>query len=392
MAATAGAGAAVSSGADYQGRIAAYLMACALTGIPVEEFGGREVKTRGFETAEAVDDLNVEFTDGLTGYVQAKRSINYSIRSESNLCSVLRQFVGQHRRVRGNSAYYLAVSTSSSKKITGDMRAALDAFRDSPNHAFFRDQPKALTDIIVELRSAVTGLLVDIDPATSADDVLSLIYVVLLDLNEGEYLQKATVLLLQSRMYTPAPLLWSKLASDAVNNAGRRLTLNMDGVRARFERFRLTNERPSVTLDDDVLKIVFQSFEIAVGREYLLGTFNEDRVKDQLCIVELLRFDDECHERTAFEGASAHFGGASFTVIHRAATQNGMLRFLEENPEIVGEREVVVLPAKFDGDPRERVVRRAPARSSETRASRQPRTNAVLALRKIDLRGAGGDH
>ena len=48
MAAKAGAGAAVSSGADYQGRIAAYLMACALTGTPVQEFGDREAKTLGF--------------------------------------------------------------------------------------------------------------------------------------------------------------------------------------------------------------------------------------------------------------------------------------------------------------------------------------------------------
>ena len=231
------------------------------------------------------------------------------------------------------------------------MRAALDAFRESPNDAFFRDQPKALTDIIVELRAAVTELLADAGTATSADNILRLVYVVLLDLSEGECLQKTTVLLLQSRGYAPAPLLWSKLVSDAVNGAGRRLTLNMDAVRARLEQFRLTDERSSVTVDDDILKIVFQSAEISVGREYLLGTFDEDSVKDQLSIVELLRFDGECRERTAFEANSAHFGDLPFTVIRRAATRRGILRFLEENPWVVSGREVVVLPAEFDGDP-----------------------------------------
>jgi hypothetical protein len=72
---------------------------------------------------------------------------------------------------------------------------------------------------------------------------------------------------------------------------------------------------------------------------------------DKLMVFELLRFDEKCRERVAFDGASVRFGSLSLTLIRRSATQKGLLRFLDENPEIVSEREVVIAPAKFDGDP-----------------------------------------
>jgi hypothetical protein len=159
-------------------------MSCTLTGTSVPGFGNREIKRLGFETAEAVDYLSVEFTDRLTAYVQAKRSISYPTRAGSDLHKVFKQFVAQHRTNNANSAYYLAVSTSSSKKITDDMRSALHAFRYSPAEAFFRDQPKRLTDIIVELRTVVAELISTVGAAISANEILRLVYVKLIDLTK----------------------------------------------------------------------------------------------------------------------------------------------------------------------------------------------------------------
>src|SRR5580658_2829941 len=153
-----GAGASVSSGASYQARVGGYVLAASICCIDSELAAAETVATLAFETRESVDDININLRDGNTVYVQAKAKMEFSIGDGGELRSVFRQFEQQHsRRAQATDRFVLVTTGRSSKKVVYDVRAALDAFR-GPETAFFRDQPKALTDIISALRGLISEL------------------------------------------------------------------------------------------------------------------------------------------------------------------------------------------------------------------------------------------
>ena len=51
---------------------------------------GTEIVSIGFETAEAIDDLNVRLVGEKTAYLQAKRKLSYSLATGSDLHTVLK--------------------------------------------------------------------------------------------------------------------------------------------------------------------------------------------------------------------------------------------------------------------------------------------------------------
>lgn len=159
MAAKSGAGASVSSGADYQARIGAYLLATSICNASSAIAGERKISALGFETTEKVDDINVSLSDGAAIYIQTKANIQYSLAVDSQLRSVLGQFQQQHQ-TRPNDAdqFHLVTTGKSSRKIIYDMRAALEAFRLGPEQPFRKDQPAALVQLIDELLAAVQEL------------------------------------------------------------------------------------------------------------------------------------------------------------------------------------------------------------------------------------------
>lgn len=80
-----GAGAAVSSGASYQARVGAYVIASDICGVDSELAATGTIDRISFETAEEVDDINLVEQDGKTTYIQAKAIINYSIAANGEL-------------------------------------------------------------------------------------------------------------------------------------------------------------------------------------------------------------------------------------------------------------------------------------------------------------------
>lgn len=140
MSVKSGAGAAVSSGADYQARVAAYFIAGAFCDAPIEEIPVSKLTGIGFETAEPVDDLILEFPDH-SCFLQIKRKLSFSLDAGTDLFSAMEQFTRQVARRSTRTKCFLVTSSESSRKITTEMRAALNAFRLGEESAFRRDQP-----------------------------------------------------------------------------------------------------------------------------------------------------------------------------------------------------------------------------------------------------------
>ena len=161
MGVKSGAGGAVSSGAEYQARVAAYLLLAAFAKCRSVHSIWRSSRALVSRPLASVDDINLTFVEGQRNYIQVKKAIQFSVSSKSEFQSVLKQFVAQHADPTTlASSYTLVTGSGSSRKVTTEMKAALDGSRLGDEESFRRDQPKESVGIIDELLTSIRGLIV----------------------------------------------------------------------------------------------------------------------------------------------------------------------------------------------------------------------------------------
>lgn len=354
MRAKSGAGAAVSSGANFQARVGAYLIASRLCTTPSAILGDESFEYLSFETTEAVDDINVVFSDESAVYIQAKATISYSINAGGELRSVLEQFCNQE--IQAGAKLLLVTSSRASKKVINDLRAALNAFHTASNVAFFRDQPKALTEIITQIRSAIRDVSVGNGKALSgdaADELIRKMSVVVLDIEMSDPLEHAVILNLNSKGCIAAEAVWGKIISDCVGHSKNRRTLSAKNLVEQYGKY--------LSSPDETKEEIFQSFfriekrgnGLGAGRDVFLCDLPAARgpLPKGLAIVETYRFDENCSERLSFSDQTVTFGdGFEAKLLLRSATYDGLLRMLEKRPNLIGDREVHIWPINSDKD------------------------------------------
>jgi hypothetical protein len=332
--------------------VAAYILATSLCELSLPEFGNAGIRRIGFETTEAVDDLNIELENGTNAYLQIKRNFTFSTSPTSELHSVLRQFAKQFQTSSKPSQMMLVTTTDSSQRVTAQMRAALDAFRNGEDASFRRDQPISITSTIDELLSTVGSIVQGSEEARRAiaTQILQKTSVWTLDLGAGSPLEQATVILLHSRGFISPDLLWGKLIADCVSHSSLRHTVTSPEAQARYEIFLLPAEEVKLQEDGQLIETAPGAPDLAVGRELVLGRWAQI-ADDEVCLFEFYRFDEHCTERLRFEnGKCILANGGAIKCIHRTATYDGMTRFLNENPEVVGESGLVIIPINSKQD------------------------------------------
>lgn len=352
-----GGGAAVASGASFQARVAAYVEVALLCGADAQLTFDSKLSAISFETREAVDDLNLVLDNGSIVYIQAKASISYSVAENSELYGVLDQFVRQNLSERSASRCVLVTTGRSSKKVIYDLRAALDAFRTTTVKAFKRDQPKALQDIIQQLHGTIAVLLEKHAGSSNeerADVIIKAMFVVALDLEDGATLKEATILLLQASGYSAPRPVWGKLIADALTHAKQRHTVGCSDIEKSYHRFREGSGFPRpAELESELLTVEFGDMRFPTGKEVVLCEVTEELngISKGLALLELYRFDGDCRERCSFTDESVELlNGQKLALIRRSATLTGMSRLLQAQPEIIGERELTIVPINSDED------------------------------------------
>jgi hypothetical protein len=351
MAVKTGGGAAVASGAGYQARVGAYLLACGLCETPGAFVHGREIVSIAFETAEAVDDLRIRLATGLIR-LQVKASIDFTTAPSGELRSVFDQFERQSRSAAPEDRYGLVTSRRASKRITHELRAALEAFQTVEEERFRQDQPRAIVSLIDEL----LGLLAELRneaglPADAAAgrSILRRTFVWVLDLEAGDPLEQAMALVLQSKDFVAPAALWGRLVLDCLDHARGRRTVDLAQARSTYERYRTADETPSEAVSDTLLKVEFAGMGFAAGRELALvevpiGMARARGVDTKLAVLEFYRFDDAGQERIRFEDASCILSsGARMPLIRRSATWEGMTRMLPRDG-VTSETPITLVP------------------------------------------------
>ncbi|MGO9004598.1 MAG: hypothetical protein ACLQIQ_06840 [Beijerinckiaceae bacterium] len=354
MAVRSGAGASIASGADYQARIAAYLIAMDLARFGDGLTDGARIETIGFETAEAVDDLNVSVEGRALLYIQAKATIAYSLKTGGDLHAVFSQFERQHHAAPERDERFLLVTgPSASRTVTQTLRVALEAFRSSPEFAFRRDQPRSVVKVIDELAALINNLRNEKSRAGdsgAAYTILRKSEVVCLDLEPGSTLDRAVTHVLGAAGYGVPSAMWGKLITDCLSHAKSRHTVRMADIETRYERFRIPSAAGKTTITDDFLKASFAEATISVGREVSLVRFPKtDFPLAGLVILELYRFDTNCNERVFFEGSVCRLqNGFEGELLRRAATFEGLMRIIDHDCSLVGEESVTIAGINSD--------------------------------------------
>ena len=354
MAAKSGAGASVSSGADYQARVGAYLCITSLCSAENELVIGGEIASIGFETTEAIDDINVSLRDGRKFYIQAKSQISFSIGSDGQLSSVLEQFARQHE-ADANVKFVLVTGSGSSRKVTHDMRAALNAFRDSPEKEFRRDQPKALVELIEALTVQIGHILKALGVAFDLEKARRIIrasYVYVIDVEDSGSLVCSLQVLLHARKYAPASAVFSKILTDCLTHSKRRHTIDCTQIIEKYSRYLTTQEPNNQQARSAFLQMDFSGFQFPVGREVVLCEAGAGlNFPSGTYIFEFYRFDEQGEKRIGFFNNIVKLGdGTEMKSLVRTATMSEMQRILKETPELLDGREITIMPMNCDDD------------------------------------------
>jgi hypothetical protein len=353
-----GAGAAVSSGADYQARVAAYLIASVLCHAAVTDLTLPETRSIGFETAESIDDINISFSNDRHAYLQIKKELSFSTLKDSELYDVIRQFSRQYSAHPHFDGDFLLVTTSSSsRKVTSEMKAALEAYRLGDEVSFRRDQPKEKVAIVDELLDLIVSLLevgTESDRRAVGREILRRSRVLVLDLDPDSSLEQAVILILRANSFVAADQLWRRIISDCLTHSAQRHTISIEQLRGTYGKFAEPEGPTSPAEENTFLIRQLDENEVPVGKEVVLGTLGDAasaKTNADLFIFELIRFSDTCSERIVFQGGTCMLGnGFRINLERRTATYQGMTRFLASNPSLTRDRKVMIVPANTSED------------------------------------------
>jgi len=359
MAVSSGAGASVASGASYQARVAAYFVVCHLAGLSIPFMARGQPTTLSMETNEAIDDLQVSFANGARSMMQAKRSLSFSTLPNSELASVFEQFVIQsiHAASDKSDDYYLVTSSDSSKRVTGDMKAALDAARTASQVAFEQDQPKSIVCTYNELLGLVHEIQIRL--VGSADDararaLLAKSSVIVLDIDPRSSLEQAIVMALHSSGYTAPFEMWGKIIADCLELARRMSTVKLSYIEQNYSHLKAPVATPLPPTKPNYLQIELTSERFEVGRELVVARALTDlpfMKQGTIGAIEFYRFDDSCKPRLRFRENRVIFGnGLELELWARFATWVGLERFIAENEVRLAGEEIVILPMSVDDD------------------------------------------
>lgn len=355
MARRSGAGASVSSGASYQARVGAFAIAATLCDQPALFCGSQKIKSISFETTEEVDDINIETNEGTHIYIQAKSSIDFSTNVESEFASAFSQFLRQYVKTGQKSSFRLIAGGKSSRRVTDNARAALQAFQLGTEENFRRDQNQSTVETLDSMISLLLSLQQKLgirEDRNLAVETLMRTSIWPIDVENNDPIVQAIVVLLASKNYESPELLWDKIISDCVSFSKRRNSISLEKLFELYGRFEIQNTVSTEQRKNEIFNITVES-QFSVARDVLLCRIpKNDKIPEGLAILELYRFDDDCKRRIQFTDSEAILaGGFRVPVFRRTSTNQGMMRLLESNPTLLdADEELKFLPINSDED------------------------------------------
>ncbi|HEY3256558.1 MAG TPA: hypothetical protein VGJ91_21510, partial [Polyangiaceae bacterium] len=263
-------GSAAAGGIDYQGDVAAYFAVLILAeqdaqpplGLPAN------VTLEGLvaETVDDVDDLKIATSAGGFLFVQAKRSLRFSTKEDSEFGGVMRQFVSQFRAnvaegpntrpvEQSRDRLVLAVGPGTPNSIRVELKSMLDRVRPALQSPMLHDAVSAMSAKLRARFESIVALLGRVwehesrSPAdeTQIEAILKLTHVLSLDLaSDGPQLELAKGHLRRSVLQDPthADAAWNAIVTECRQFSTERTGGNRAHLRALLEASSIPSNAP----------------------------------------------------------------------------------------------------------------------------------------------------
>jgi hypothetical protein len=343
-----GGGSATNSGIDYQNRISAWFLVSHYSDFNISKTIDFEkdilIDSIHFETNDFIDDIKIVSKE-ITIYCQIKRRIHSLSESKSSdFHKSIKQFITSFINNYSIDNIYVLVTTSeSSNKIKKDLRKILTSIR--LNDSTFSDNPlnkseeetlKSFRTQFFHVYQAITGKKTD---EIVFNKFCKQVYVSIIDLEDGSTNIGAALMLLRSKGFNNPELIWKLLISNCTTFASKRQSINKDYL------VRYLNQYTDFNDQEGLNSKIQPDKPISCGKDVLLIDSFVDNI-DYL-IVELFRFDDSGIKKLIYSGDRLinENTDLDWKVIFRSATVSGMLRYLDENKEILESKEVAFIGA-----------------------------------------------
>lgn len=344
-------GSAAAGGVGFQQSVAAYALAHVLVGdTSLQAFGlDREFdfSTLHVESALAIDDV-VIIGRSHRALIQAKTTVSMSSSENSTYADVLRQFVNHHvREGREGDAYILATSIQSSSRIVLDLTRLVESARLSASALEDNPLTQAEEEVLKNTRTLILAFLADAGIGSPSEDdflgVFRRMHVLPLDFEapRGRDLNSA-LMLLRGKALIESQLLWSTLLQLCSALATDRGSIDKAGLMSRLGH-NVNREGVAKTLLDEATLEVLTPEDPSVGKD-LVAFYAPGKENTRIIVAASPRFDNDGSKITKFTRDGVKYrDGTVQPIIFRSATLKGAVRFLAENQNLKGDREVVII-------------------------------------------------
>jgi len=352
-------GAGTNSGINYQQRIAALTLVAQYTDFDLAGTFGigqkLEIDSVHFETDDPIDDLKIKCKDCIL-FLQIKRSLSFQIDFGTDFYKTIEQFITQFIKKSFAQEHYVLATTSNSSgsitqelnKITESIRLNDDAFIDNPLNKSEKetfDKFKNLFHSIYKIKSGKDSKPKDFINFSKQ------IYIAIIDIELGRPNEQVAIFLLSGKRFIDPVLVWNTLIANCLEYARKRQSVSKQSIEKILKRYIPCDEDTSN--ESDELKAYFnteiiQHGRIPVAKEVLFIESFIDGV-DYL-ITELFRFSDDGKIKHEFKRNLIKLADTNdeWVVLQRAATIEGIERFISDNSETFKNKKIAFLPSNPD--------------------------------------------
>lgn len=351
-----------NAGIDFQQRVSAWYLINLLFEIELSQFfeinnsTNMKIVQIAFESDQPIDDLLIRTDTGVSFFLQMKRSVSFSLSKESDFYSTFDQFVRQFAQKTKNEEYYVLVTgPGSSSRVTKVLKKILYAIRLNPSYFIENPLNKTEKDIYDKFKQLIEDLYFKHNSIQISSEVFielsKKIIIQSLDMEEGGYSENAAIMYLLPHCKIPPRLIWSHLIKSALSFASQRLTINKEGIRGLLRQYLKINSDETEQKSNETENILsFVESDVSMARDVVIVEWEDEQNKNSLCIMELVRFNEDGSKRYLFspEGYLTLKNGMKFKVIHRCSTQMGAERYFEENVDKYKNYKIILAPANID--------------------------------------------
>lgn len=362
-----GGGAATNSGINYQQRVSAMFLSACLTDYDIslffnyQDLKNNKIKTLQLEGVDKIDDLILTLNDNRKIFCQIKRKLNLSDSKQSDFYKTLDQFIQQYLINNKNEKYFLITTSYTSTGIKQNLKKITDSIR--LNNLAFRENPlnKSEQNTLGKYTKVSKNIFKSYTKRDMTDDEFieftKRVYIQNLDIENNSTMENAILVLLSTKVNTNSSILWEIMISNCLKYASQRMSISYDNICELYKDYLKEDikDKGTITTDKEILKLDFDSLNIASGKEVficktnenLMSHFPEEKNTDYL-VIELFRFDDECNKKIEFINNHCILADktTSLELIYRTHSRRSVNSFIEDNTDFFSNKTIAILPAK----------------------------------------------